>query len=69
MYRFAICCLMLCALAAAGDKKSSTSEADKQKCRDRCAKSFESCMKNAKTTSQATSCARSRDTCTGACNK
>lgn len=69
MTKLMICVLMLGGLAAAGDKKGTPDNS--AKCKEGCAKRYESCMKANKTESktQAKACADSRYTCNAACNK
>ncbi len=68
MHKLAVCLILAGSLLLAGDKKTSKSQ-DVQKCKEKCTKTYDTCMKNAKAKSAVEGCARSRDICVGACNK
>lgn len=68
MRRISICLFVSCALLLAGDKKTGASE-DKQRCLDKCTKTYDNCMKNAQTKNAKQSCEGSRSACRGGCNK
>ena len=68
MRRLAICIILSAAIVLAGDKKTGSSE-DKQRCLDKCTKTYENCMKTAQTKNAKQSCEGSRSGCRGGCNK